>query len=239
MKLHIGQERQNASTRASALTSEHALWPVLETGYDDEFGSVDPEVHRAAGDLWCRAEHLALDLLHDSVAGYRLLKQAVAAVSRLAPERRAQIRDLPAYLFQTYKRLVLAELEKRNAHSTRQLDDADLLRCPIDADRIDRDILIQELVGRMDPWSRDVFETLSLGYSFDEIGKALGRNPHVVRNRFRLAIRKLASRIGAPVSGQGGTPAKSGRITSESIERLRMMRNRLLNPSGWIGRRDS
>ena len=221
------------------MTSEHALWPVLETGYDDEFGSVDPEVHRAAGDLWSCAEHLACDLLHDSVAGYRLLKQAVAAVSRLTPERRAQIRDLPAYLFQTYKRLVLAELEKRNAHSTRQLDDADLLQCPIDADRIERDILIQELIGRMDPWSRDVFETLSLGYSFDEIGKALGRNPHVVRNRFRLAIRKLASRIGAPVSGQGGTPAKAGRITSESIERLRMMRNRLLNPSGWVGRRDS
>ena len=221
------------------MTSKDALWPVLKTAYDDEFGLVDPEVHRAAGDLWCPAEHLALDLLHDSVAGYRLLKQAVAAVSRLAPGRRAQIRDLPAYLFQTYKRLVLAELEKRNAHSTRQLDDADLLRCPIDADRIDRDILIHELVGRMDPWSRDVFETLSLGYSFDEIGKALGRNPHVVRNRFRLAIRKLANRIGAPVSGQEGTPSHAGRITSESIERLRMMRNRLLNPSGWLGRRDS
>ena len=239
MKLHIGQERQNASTRASALTSEHALWPVLETGYDDEFGLVDPEVHRAAGDLWCRAEHLALDLLHDSVAGYRLLKQAVAAVSRLAPERRALIRDLPAYLFQTYKRLVLAELEKQNARNTRQLDSADLQRLPIDAGDIERDILIQELVGRLDSWSRNVFEALLLGYSFGEIGGALGRNPHVVRNRFRLAIRKLAGRIGAPVSGQGGTPAKAGRITSEAIERLRMMRNRLLNPSGWIGRRDS
>jgi DNA-binding CsgD family transcriptional regulator len=239
LKFHIPQERQNVATRASAVASKEPLWPVLETGYDDEFGSVDPVVHRAAGDLWSCAEHLACNLLHDSVAGYRLLKQAVAAVSQLAPERRAQIRDLPAYLFQTYKRLVLAELEKRNAHSTRQLDDADLLRWPIDADRIDRNILIQELVGRMDPWSRNVFETLSLGYSFDEIGKALGRNPHVVRNRFRLAIRKLASRIGAPVSGQGGTPAKAGRITAESIERLRMMRNRLLNPSGWISRRDS
>ena len=31
------------------MTSEDTLWPVLETGYDDEFGSVDPEVHRAAG----------------------------------------------------------------------------------------------------------------------------------------------------------------------------------------------
>ena len=221
------------------MTSKEALWPNLETGYDDEFGAVDPVVHGAAGDLWSCAEHLAYDLLHDSVAGYGLLKQAVAAVSRLAPERRALIRDLPAYLFQTYKRLVLAELEKQDARNTRQLDAADLQRLPIDAGDIDRDILIQELVGRMDPWSRDVFETLSLGYSFDEIGKALGRNPHVVRNRFRLAIRKLASRIGAPVSGQGGTPAKAGRITSESIERLRMMRNRLLNPSGWVGRRDS
>ena len=145
------------------MTSKDALWPNLETGYDDEFGAVDPVVHGAAGDLWSCAEHLACDLLHDSVAGFRLLKQAVAAVSRLDPERRALIRDLPAYLFQTYKRLVLAELQKRNAHSTRQLDDADLLRCPIDADRIDRDILIQELVGRMDPWwQRDLDLQLAL-----------------------------------------------------------------------------
>jgi len=214
------------------MTSKEALWPNLETGYDDEFGAVDPVVHGAAGDLWSCAEHLAYDLLHDSVAGYGLLKQAVAAVSRLAPERRALIRDLPAYLFQTYKRLVLAELEKQNARNTRQLDSADLQRLPIDAGDIERDILIQELVGRLDSWSRNVFEALLLGYSFGEIGGALGRNPHVVRNRFRLAVRKLARSIGAPVGRHRSTPAHAGRIASALIERLRMMRNRLLNPSG-------
>jgi len=214
------------------MATKEALWPVLDTGYDDEFGSVDPVVHRAAGELWSCAEHLAGDLLHDSVTGYRLLKQAVAAVSRLAPERRAQIRDLPAYLFQTYKRLVLAELEKQNARNTRQLDAADLLRLPIDADDIDRDILIQELVGRLDSWSRNVFEALLLGYSFVEIGRSLGRNPHVVRNRFRLAVRKLARNIGAPVGRPRSTAAHTGPIPSVLIERLRMMRNRLLNPSG-------
>ncbi len=38
------------------MASKEALWPVLETGYEDEFGPVDPAVHRAAGDLWSRAE---------------------------------------------------------------------------------------------------------------------------------------------------------------------------------------
>jgi len=66
---------------------------------------------------------------------------------------------------------------------------------PDDAERIDRDILIAELVRGMDSWTREVFEALEspsgmgetprlqaretqfFGYSFDEIGRALGGNP--------------------------------------------------------------
>jgi DNA-directed RNA polymerase specialized sigma24 family protein len=216
------------------MASKEALWPALETGYEEEFGPVDPEVHRVARDLWPRAERLALDLLHDRAAGYRLLKRAVAALSGLSADRRGQIRDPAAYLFQTYKRLVLAELEKLNGHRVRELEAAELCRLPTgDAERIDRDILIAELVRGMDSWTREVFEAQVLGYSFDEIGRALGRNPHVVRNRFRLALRKLAATVGRTVSGQPDRMAGARVAPSHSFPRLRMMRTRLLDPSRW------
>jgi DNA-directed RNA polymerase specialized sigma24 family protein len=188
-----------------------ALWPALETGYDEEFGPVDPEVHRVARDLWPRAEHFALGLLHDRVAGYRLLKRAVAALSGLSAERRTEIRDPTAYLFQTYKRLVLTELEKRHSHRIREVQAAELCRSPGDAERIDRDILVAELVRGMDSWTRQVFEAQVLGYSFHEIGRAMGTNPHVVRNRFRLALRRLAA----------------------TVKKNRAIRVRVLNPSTW------
>ena len=217
--------------------SKDTLWPALETGYEEEFGPVDPEVHRVARDLWPEAEHLAADLLHDPPTGYRLLKRAVAAISALPPDRRERVRDLPAYLFQTYKRLVLAELEKLNGHRNRDVEAAEFLGpTTSDADRIDRDILIAELVRVMDPWTKEVFETLTLGYSFEEIGHALGSNPHVVRNRFRLAVRKMAAAVGRTATGPRDTTARASWANSSSLSRLRMMRARVLNPSNWIGR---
>ena len=221
-----------------AVASKNTVWPALETGYEDAYGPVDPEVHQAAREVWANAEHLAIDRLHDSVIGYALLKRAVVAVSGLAPDKRDQIRDLPGYLFQTYKRLVLAELEKQNRHRKADVAASELVRPLIsDADRMDRHILIAELVRRMDPWTRDVFEALTLGYTFEEVADALGSNPHVVRNRFRRAVRQLAAAVRQTASGPPDRLARPRRISSSTFARLRMMRARLLNPSTWIGRR--
>ena len=222
------------NTHTEVMASKESLWPTLETGYEEESGPVDPEVHRVARDLWPRAERLALDLLHDRVAGYRLLKRAVAALSGLSVDRRAEIRSPAAYLFQTYKRLVLAELEKLNGHRVRELEAAELFRLHGgEAERLDRDILIAELVHAMDPWTREVFEAQVLGYSFEEIGLALDSNPHVVRNRFRIALRRLAATVGTTVSGQRERTAAARPATAQSFLRLRMMRTRLLDPSKW------
>ena len=214
------------------MARKETLWPPLDTGYVDEFGPVDPEVHRVARDIWPRAEQLALNLVGDGAAGYQLLKRSVAAVSALPCDRREQIRDLRAYLFQTYKRLVLAELEKLNGHRNRDVEAAEILRRPIaDAADIEQQILVAELVRRMDPWAREIFENLTLGYSFDEIGKALGTNPHVVRNRFRLALRRLAAAVGQHAGGSAVDTARFRSTIAAPIRRLRMMRGRWLNPS--------
>jgi len=208
------------------------LWPALDAGYQEEFGPVDPEVHRVASDLWPSAEHFALDVLHDAGAGFRLLKRAVVAVSTLPADRREQIHDLPAYLFRTYKRLVLAELEKLNGHRKHDLETREALHpLSIDAAEIERQILVAEVVHHLDPWAREVFENLTLGYSFEEIGRVLEANPQVIRNRFRLALRRLAASINRDSESATARTTRLRRNISESIKRLRMMRVRRLNPS--------
>lgn len=230
--LRLGSAETKRFHDEQAVATRDALWPALETGYVDEFGPVDPEVHRVAADLWPRAERVATELLADSGLGYRLLKRSVAIVSALPPDRRAQIREPAAYLFQTYKRLVLAELEKLNGHRRHDAAAADILRPPaVDAAETERRILVAQLLRRMDPWSREIFENLALGYSFDEIGRVLGRNPHVVRNRFRLALQRLASSVGQNKASSTVEPAPLRQSLAAPIRRLRMMRARLVNPS--------
>lgn len=206
-------------------------WPALEVRYEEEFGPVDTAVDRVAQNLWPQAQRYANVLLHDPVEGYSLLKRAVAAVSRVTADGNVHVKDLAAYLFQTYKRLVLAELEKRNGHRLRDLDAVDLSQ-PLgdEATRIDRQILIAELLSRMDTWTREVFEALALGYSFDEIGRAMGSNPHVVRNHFRLGVQRLRAALERDLR-----EVCPHRCTLGSLRQLRMMRDRLLGASS-LGR---
>ena len=213
--------------------TKDALWPAVDQKYLEEFGPVDPTVDQTARELWPHAEHLARELLHDTAAGYRLLKRAVAAVSRIMADRPNEIEHPVAYLFQTYKRLVLAELEKINGHRVRERGCLVQPSCRDAAASLDRHILVAELVSRMDPWTRNVFEALVLGYTFDEIGHALGSNPHVVRNRFRLSLRRVKDALDQSVHqpwrthDQAGdrkasaTPSGTMRIRSPSPSTLR------------------
>src|SRR5262249_5557467 len=90
--------------------------PEMATAYMDEWGVVAPEVHRAALALREQAERYARATLHNEDAGYTLLAKAAAIVTRALDDHPGHITNLSAYLFQTYKRQVLAELEKEKSH---------------------------------------------------------------------------------------------------------------------------
>jgi DNA-directed RNA polymerase specialized sigma24 family protein len=191
----------------------HTNWPPLETGYTDEFGPIDAEAYQVAGHLWRQAESFARSKLGDEANGLRLLLKAAAQVSRLRAQQPDQITNLTAYLQQTYKRLVLAELEKENGHRQREEELArelsSLLCSP--SEELDRKILIQQLVRRMDEWTRQVFEWLALGHSFEEIGRALGRSPHATRNKYHERLKRLMQQIAAETEA-----AEKARPGSES-----------------------
>jgi DNA-directed RNA polymerase specialized sigma24 family protein len=175
-------------------------WPPLESGYTDEFGWIDSEVYRVAGALWPFAENLARLRLHDSAAGQRLLLKAAAHVSRVFVERRQFIRNLRAYLFVTYKRLILEELEA----STRRIDVFNSVEPArrikeeqkAISDDMERKILVQELVQRMDDDMRNIFEFLTLGFTFEEIAERQQTKANILRSRFNRGLKRLIKQIG-------------------------------------------
>lgn len=173
------------------------IWPALETAYTDEFGGIDPKVYAAAGRLWGQGERFALSVLGDASNGLRLMLKAAAIVTRRRALADVYITNLPAYLFQTYKHLVLAELEKANGHRQRETDkQTEIAALSVSlAEDLDRKILIQQIMQRMDSWMREVFELLMLGHSFEEIGKLRGQNAHALRTRFHKHLNRLTKQI--------------------------------------------
>jgi DNA-directed RNA polymerase specialized sigma24 family protein len=174
-------------------------WPPIEQAFTDECGLIDREVYDAAATLWPQAERLALQTLRDAATGQHLMMKACALVTRQRHTASPEISNLPAYLYRTWKRLLLAELEKENGH--RQLEAALLESATQQRDdsaaEPDHKILVQQLMQRMDPWTRKVFQLRALGFTFEEIGPALGLGGHIIRTRFSKRLKRLAAQLAA------------------------------------------
>lgn len=122
--------------------------------------------------------------------------RAVAIVSRRRAAADVQIDNLRAYLFRVFKNLILAELKKHNRR--REIEehwDGHLAPLGNPADSVDRKILIEELVSRMDSWTRDVFEWRLLGHSYESIGERLGIEANHVRSAFSKKMARLRKEV--------------------------------------------
>jgi len=182
------------------LMSEHPdnSWPPLgDDGYSDEYGRIEPEIYETARRIWPEAERFAVSTLHDGAAGRTLLIRAAANVSRAYARRPGGIDSLKAYLFTAFKHLVLAELKKVRLHqellAQSRLPAASLINTA--AEELDKKILVEQLMQAMDEWTREVFELLVIGYSFEEIGGRLSMLGASVRNRYNNSIRVLIRRL--------------------------------------------
>jgi hypothetical protein len=174
-------------------------WPHLNAPYLDEFGHIDPDIYQLAGELWPAAEKFPRMTLHDAPAGLRLMLKSASLVTRARSSERTNIQNLPSYLYRTFKRLVLEELEKENRHQRLAAEAASALstREETGAVTLGRKILIQQLIGRMDASTRQVFELLILGHTYDEIGLFIGKDGQAVRTKYSKRIRKLIKKIEA------------------------------------------
>ncbi len=178
------------------ISKSSSIWLAVESDYVDEFGHIDAEVYQIAGEVWSSAQAYAKRLIGDDPETTRLLLlKAAAKITRVRRERADEIHDVAAYLFTTFKRLVLAELERNSHHRAREAV-SDLQRELRDqAKLVEQKILFEEIVGQMDDWTRSIFEWLTMGYTFEEIANHLKANSQVVRNKYRRHIEQLTRRI--------------------------------------------
>ncbi len=189
-------------------SSDGPKWPPFEevfpeggggTSYTDEFGEIDADVYRAACELWnSKGGVFAQGTLGDIAAGSRLMKKAAADVTRSRRENDAEIKNLLGYMWMSYKRLVLKELEKENEHRRR-----DLMSVVESSGQggteedLDRKILLQEVVRRMNAFTREIFELLVVGHDFSEIGEEKKKNPRALKRKFDRQIVRLMKEIEA------------------------------------------
>lgn len=158
-----------------------------------------PEVYEAARGLWRQAEDFVLRRLGDTADGQRLMCRAAASVSRQLSRQPDQIRDIKAYLRQTFKRLVLNELEKENGHRDKlkhaENEPAAEYLFGHHEEDLDRKILTQQIIWEMDERAREVFELLAAGHSFEEIAVMLGQPANAIRSRFSKQFKKIRKKL--------------------------------------------
>lgn len=164
-------------------------------------------MYAAAGRVWRQSRVYAARVLadEDDAQARSLLLRAAALTTRAREERSRLIKDLDGYLFQTFKRLALAEAEKEG--NRRRLESEAHFEAELraQATNVERRILLGEIVGAMDEWTRGVFEWLTLDYSFDDIARHLGMNVKVLRNRYNRHLASLMRQMGGRPDG-GGAP---------------------------------
>lgn len=172
-------------------------WGTLEIGYTDEFGAVASDVYAAAGRVWRQARDYAARVLHDfdEARARTLLLKAAAQTTRARDEKLHRIDELDGYLFQTFKRVVLAELDKDDNRRRFETNSHLETEWHSQASNVERRILLGELVAAMDEWTRGVFEWLALDYSFDDIARHLGMNVKVLRNRYNRHLTALKKKF--------------------------------------------
>lgn len=181
-------------------------WGTLEIGYTDEYGAVVPDVYAAAGRVWRQARDYAARVLRDvdEARARTLLLKAAAQVTRARDEKAREIYELDAYLLRTFKRVVLAEFDK-DANRRRLESGLGVgVEWHAQANNVERRILLEEIVGLMDEWTRSVFEWLTLDYSFDEIARHSGMSAKVLRNKYNRRLSALIKQLAGRRDAGGG-----------------------------------
>ncbi len=184
--MHGGARPLNRNLRIS---------PVDRRGY-----TIGHPVLVAAEEIGRRAMEHVEQLLFDPAIAATLLEKAAVSVSRALLSKRhsrqAGVRDLPSYLFRAFIRRINRAKKRQLIQEAAIL--AHLAESPNSTDPNDLDlkILVDELLTRSDPVTREMFYRRIQGFSWKEIGSSYGISDHAAESRFSQAIRKLAQRLG-------------------------------------------
>jgi DNA-directed RNA polymerase specialized sigma24 family protein len=175
-------------------------WPPLSDAYQDVFGEIELDVYNAAGAIWQRGRGFARSQGIDDGISHTAMIRAVAKVSRRQKGSDPYIKTpgaLKAYLFTAFRRCLLDEIKDKKTSAGASLEDLEAVADESSSDslaiKVEKKILLEEIVRHMDDKTRSIYERLILGYSFEEIAETMGTQSNVLRSKFSKKVRRIAS----------------------------------------------
>lgn len=173
--------------------------------------TTDNELVKAARSAWPKAlAHVRREQPHDrhddAVLATEVWEDVLQSVSKTLARmngRRGAITDMEAYLLGTfYHRFNRArrkeQRREKTIHLVSSVQELEALGIPSHAGReheIERALHAQEILQRMDAWSRKVWAAREYGYSWKQIGYRLGIPGDSVMLRFRRRMKILGARL--------------------------------------------
>jgi len=170
--------------------------------------TISPPVLDAAEEIGRRSIQHAEKLHIDPAIAANLIEEAAATVSR-AVDRKAHstqkpVRDLRAYLFRSFIRLVnkakkreLMVAAAARVFSVASHNSSDPLA------ELELKILVDEFLTRCDPVTCDMFYRHIQGFSWKGIGLSYGISSHAAESRFSQALHKIKQRLGLTSGSRG------------------------------------
>jgi DNA-directed RNA polymerase specialized sigma24 family protein len=159
---------------------------------------IDPGVLSVGQGLAERAISYAGKFIADPCTAMNLLEEAAATVSETIRAKEAAqiapIRDAPSYLFRVFLRKVAetrrTEIQYEHAGQAhpRLCDDSH-------GDRLERQILLDEILGRCDSVTREMILRRIEGHSWGEIASEFDLSNHAARVRFSKALQSLRTSV--------------------------------------------
>jgi RNA polymerase sigma factor (sigma-70 family) len=165
---------------------------------EDRVFEVAQSLIPAAG-AFARRHQLDSETAHEA-----MIEAARRVVKALSSPQKPQkpIENLPAYLFRIGQNLMLEELNR--ARHEIQLDNEDLPVIDTAIETVERKILVSEIVRRMGPKARMIFNFRAKGLNYNEIAeKFKDMGYKATGGSLRSELSKAAKRIKDELRGSG------------------------------------
>ena len=163
---------------------------------------IDPAVLSIAREIGPRALAYAHNLIGDPAAAINYLEEAAASVSAAMEQKklsgRPEVRNVAAYLFRTFVRMVDdAKYKEAIAQESIGEQGNSQIRWAT-RDQVETAVLFSEVMATCDRASREVVVLRLEGFSWGEIGKHLGISTHAAELRFSKALDRARKTLKIP-----------------------------------------
>jgi len=197
-KCEQGSRRQDWQRQWTRVRETKSSPRFLLNSVDLSGREILPTVLSVANRIAPKAVPYAERLLGDPAIAINLFEQAAASVSEAIKTKQASgsvVRDLAAYLFRTYMRLV-SQTRRKEPMLQESLDvEAEDQISQRDLARAEAALLLDEIMAVCDRLTREIAFRRMEGFSWKEIGERYGLSGHAAEARFSKALDRARKRL--------------------------------------------